>query len=264
MKILLTNDDGYQSEGLNTLADCLMEIGHEVWVCAPTVERSASSHSMTLHGDITITEYMPNRYHCSGTPADCILYASRAGMFGEAPDLVISGINHGYNISTDVLYSGTVAAAREAALNGMRAIAISAAKDEENTFAFKHAACFVRDHLLELIDLVNDTTIISINVPPQPNGKVKAANLAYLDYHDAVAEKAALKTRVVDPSSIRFGTSVVLALKGGVKPTQRCLTEESDFQAVQDGYITLTALHVLPEINQDVQAQLASFGGSDE
>jgi len=261
MKILLTNDDGYQSEGLNTLADLLVSAGHEVWICAPSVERSASSHSMTLRGDITITEYAPNRYHCSGTPADRILYASRVGLFGEQPDLVISGINHGYNISTDVLYSGTVAAAREAAINGMKAIAISASKDENGTFAFTQSAHFLLDHLPTLFELLSNTTILSINVPPQPNGKIKAANLAYLDYHDAVATKENHVTHVVDPSSIRFGTSVVLALKGGVTPTQRCSTQGSDYQAVQDGYISITALNVLPEINTTVQEQLASLGG---
>ncbi|HPX28394.1 MAG TPA: 5'/3'-nucleotidase SurE [Sphaerochaeta sp.] len=261
MKILLTNDDGYKSEGLNTLADVLAAAGHEIWICAPTLERSASSHAMTLRGDITITEYEPNRYHCSGTPADCILYASRVGLFGEKPDVVISGINHGYNISTDVLYSGTVAAAREAAINGMKAIAISASKDENGKFAFTESSVFVRDNLLFFMNLVDESTIISINVPPRPNGKVRPSNLAYLDYHDAVATKKSEEVRVVDPSSVRFGTSVILKLKGGAGPTQRCSTQESDFQTVKDGYISVTALDVLPSINSAVQTKLASLGG---
>ena len=261
MKILLTNDDGYTSEGLNTLADVLEKAGHDIWICAPTFERSASSHAMTLREDITITEYQPNRYHCSGKPADCILYASRVGLFGEKPDVVISGINHGYNISTDVLYSGTVAAAREAAINGMKAIAISAAKDEDGRFAFIEGARFVRDNLAFFMDLVDETTIISINVPPRPNGKAKPANLAYLEYHDAIATKKSEEVHVVDPSSVRFGTAVILTLKGGTGPTQRCATRESDFQAVQDGYISITALDVLPSINSTVQTKLASLGG---
>ena len=103
MKILLTNDDGYTSEGLTVLSDALVAAGHEVWVCAPSVERSASSHAMTLHQEVTITEFGTMRYHCSGTPVDCILYATRAKVFDHHPDLVISGINHGFNISTDIL-----------------------------------------------------------------------------------------------------------------------------------------------------------------
>lgn len=248
------------SEGLNTLSEVLEKAGHEIWICAPTFERSASSHAMTLREDITITEYRPNRYHCSGMPADCILYASRVGLFGEKPDVVISGINHGYNISTDVLYSGTVAAAREAAINGLKAIAISAAKDGNGRFAFREGATFVRDNLSFFMELIDDSTIISINVPPNPNGKAKPANLAYLEYHDAIATKRNEEIHVVDPSSVRFGTSVILTLKGGTGPTQRCMTEESDFQAVQDGYIAVTAIEVLPAIDSAVQSKLASLG----
>ncbi|MGI6433358.1 MAG: 5'/3'-nucleotidase SurE [Sphaerochaetaceae bacterium] len=148
MIILLTNDDGFQAEGLNTLEMVLAQAGHQIWVCAPSEERSAQSHAMTLKGRVRFVRYDERHYQCSGTPADCMLY----GLHGEAlpvtPDLIISGINHGYNASTDILYSGTVGAAREAALRGYPAIAISARRNKDtNLYPFYEAATFLADHL---------------------------------------------------------------------------------------------------------------------
>ncbi|NCC65258.1 MAG: 5'/3'-nucleotidase SurE [Spirochaetia bacterium] len=256
MKILLTNDDGYQSEGLRVLTEALVEAGHEIWVCAPNSERSAASHSMTLRNEIVITEYAQNRYYCSGTPADCILYASKGKIFPQSPDLVISGINHGYNISTDILYSGTVGAAREAALTGLRSMAVSCARDENGNFPFERAAAFVVENLAKFYPLTTSSCIININVPAKGNGKWKSGVLSYLDYHDAVQTKSEEQTRYFDTSAVRFGTSVVLSLKGGVTPVQRCETQSTDYQAVKDGFISVTALSILPPVYEQVQQQL--------
>lgn len=256
MRILLTNDDGYQSKGITVLEKALVQAGHEVWVCAPSHERSASSHAMTLRGDITITEYAPMHYHCSGTPADCMLYARKGNIFSSDPDLVISGINHGYNISTDILYSGTVGAAREAVLTGMKAIALSCTRDEEGHFAFEKAATFMVDHLHELYPLCSSECILNINVPSKGNGKWKPAVMSYLDYKDAVTMKEEENQKVYEDSSITLGNSVVFSLKGGTPPVQKCDTLETDFQAVSAGYVSITALSILPPIQQDVQSQL--------
>ena len=256
MRILLTNDDGYRSEGLAVLSDALVKAGHDVWICAPSSERSASSHSMTLRGEIVITEYAKNRYHCSGTPADCILYASKGKIFPMTPDLVISGINHGYNISTDILYSGTVGAAREAALTGLPSMAVSCSRDKEGSFPFARSAAFVVEHLDEFYPLTSRECIININVPGDGNGKWKSGVLSYLEYHDAVETKREQENRYFDTASVRFGTSVVLSLKGGVQPIQRCDTQFSDFQAVRSGYISVTALSILPPVHQKVQQVL--------
>ncbi|MGE4583584.1 MAG: 5'/3'-nucleotidase SurE [Sphaerochaeta sp.] len=256
MNILLTNDDGYQSEGLRILSEALTRAGHQIWICAPASERSASSHSMTLRGEITITEYAPQRYHCSGTPADCILYASKGRIFPIQPDLVISGINHGYNISTDILYSGTVGAAREAALTGLHSMAVSCSRSKDGSFPFARAAAFVVDHLDEFYPMTSSECIININVPGEGNGKWKSGVLSYLEYHDAVETKQEQQTHYFDTSSVRFGTSVVLSLKGGIPPVQRCDTLDTDFQAVQQGYVSVTALSILPPVYAKVQKQL--------
>lgn len=264
MKILLTNDDGYQSEGLRVLSQALVRAGHEIWICAPSSERSASSHSMTLRGEITITEYAENRYHCSGTPADCILYASKGKIFRENPDLVISGINHGYNISTDILYSGTVAAAREAALTGLRSMAVSCTRSPDGSFPFERTASFVVEHLSEFYPLTSSECIININVPGQGNGKWKSGVLSYLEYHDAVQTKQEQQTRYFDTSTVQFGTSVVLSLKGNVPPVQRCNTQGTDFQAVRDGYISVTAISILPPVHESVQRKLEAMSREDQ
>ena len=259
MRILLTNDDGYQSKGITVLEETLVQAGHEVWVCAPSYERSASSHAMTLRGDITITEYAPMHYHCSGTPADCMLYARRGNIFPSDPDLVISGINHGYNISTDILYSGTVGAAREAALTGLRAIALSCTRDESGLYPFEKAARFVVDHLDDLYPLCSSECILNINVPSNGNGKWKPAVMSYLDYQDVVTKQDFEHPMVHEESPLHSGNSVVFALKGGVSPVQKCDTLETDYQAVSAGYISITALSILPPIQQNVQNRLTQL-----
>ncbi|HAF84875.1 MAG TPA: 5'/3'-nucleotidase SurE [Sphaerochaeta sp.] len=259
MRILLTNDDGYLSTGLTVLEQALVRAGHEVWVCAPSHERSASSHAMTLRGDITITEYAPMHFHCSGTPADCMLYARKGNIFSSDPDLVISGINHGYNISTDILYSGTVGAAREAVLTGLKAIALSCKRDESGHFAFEQAAQFVVDHLDELYPLCSSECVLNINVPPKGNGKWKPAGMSYLDYKDVMTKREGENQKVYENSSLHIGNSVVFSLKGGEPPVQKCDTLETDYQAVSAGYVSISALSILPPIQQDVQNRLTKL-----
>ena len=119
MIILLTNDDGYESEGIRTLERVLASYGHEIWVCAPSGNRSAQSHAMNIISPVKLTKYKDKHYHCSGTPTDCILYSLKANVFKSLPDCIISGINHGYNCSSDILYSGTCGAASEGVMHGI-------------------------------------------------------------------------------------------------------------------------------------------------
>ena len=249
MKILLTNDDGYTSEGLTVLADALVAAGHDVWICAPSSERSASSHAMTLHQEITITQFGAMRYHCSGTPVDCILYATRAKVFDHHPDLVISGINHGFNISTDILYSGTVGAAREAALTGLKAIAISCNRSADGSFPFAETASFLVSNLDHFYELASPECVININVPARSNGLWRSGVPAYLDYHDVIERRDS----PVDLDSL------VLGRRGGVAPSQRCQTEESDFSLVGEGYISVTALAILPPVHEETQQRLEAM-----
>lgn len=125
MRILLCNDDGYQALGIQTLARHLREHNHEVYVVAPSEERSGQSHAMTFFRPIVTKRIDDSTWSVQGTPGDCAALALHHFLKGQPPELVVSGINHGLNVGWDVNYSGTVGAATEAALLGHKAIAVS-------------------------------------------------------------------------------------------------------------------------------------------
>jgi len=146
--ILLTNDDGIEAEGLKTLEKVLGDLTRIV-VVAPDRERSAVSHGLTVQGALKIKERGQDRYSLNGTPADCIIYALRH-LFSVFPDLVISGINHGANLGDDIMYSGTVAAARESSRYGIPSIAASQAFDD-GSMNFKAAGTLMRNLVASLL-----------------------------------------------------------------------------------------------------------------
>jgi 5'-nucleotidase len=174
MNILITNDDGIEADGLIRLAEAAKEFG-EVWVVAPKRERSAASHSITLrrHIDVYPHNDFPvegvKAYHCSGKPADCVRVGALAVM-PEKPDLVLSGINYGYNSATDIQYSATVGAAFEAAFQGIHAIALSEgfSKCHEVTDKYLH------DLIAELIDVpLKYGQVHNVNFPDCPLSECK-------------------------------------------------------------------------------------------
>jgi 5'-nucleotidase len=125
-RILLTNDDGIDAPGLAVLEQVARQLTDDVWVCAPSSEQSGASHSLTMHRPLRLKELGSQRYTVDGTPTDCVLVALNHLFKDERkPDLVLSGINHGSNIGDDVVYSGTVSAAMEATMLGVRAIGLS-------------------------------------------------------------------------------------------------------------------------------------------
>ena len=139
--ILVSNDDGHFSEGIRALASAMEGLG-EVIVVAPEAEQSAASHAISLHRPLRIKEIRPNWYAVDGTPTDCAYLAINHILRGRKPALMVSGINHGSNLADDVTYSGTVAAAMEASLLGVPAMALSLATRER--FEFEAAARFAR------------------------------------------------------------------------------------------------------------------------
>ena len=122
-RILISNDDSIHSAGIKALERIARELTDDVWVCAPETEQSGASHSLTIHRPLRVREYDNRHYSVDGTPTDCVMLAMNNLLGDRRPDLVLSGINHGANLGDDVTYSGTVAAAMEAALLGVRAIA---------------------------------------------------------------------------------------------------------------------------------------------
>ncbi|PIQ42742.1 MAG: 5'/3'-nucleotidase SurE [Gammaproteobacteria bacterium CG11_big_fil_rev_8_21_14_0_20_46_22] len=160
MKILLSNDDGYQAPGINQLAQTLSELG-EVYVVAPDRNRSGASNSLTIDRPLSVKQYGPNAYYVSGTPTDCIHLAT-TGLLDIKADIVVSGINDSENLGSDVLYSGTVAAAVSARMAGIPSIAMSLLGGKE----YECAARVAKQLVTRLISHpLPAGTILNVNVP---------------------------------------------------------------------------------------------------
>lgn len=125
MRILLTNDDGISAEGLKTLEKIAHELSDDVWIVAPSFEKSGVARSISLHDPLRVEELSPKKYHVSGTPADCVIMACRILLKDNPPDLILSGVNRGANMATDCLYSGTIGGAMEGAQFNIRSMALS-------------------------------------------------------------------------------------------------------------------------------------------
>ncbi len=182
MRILISNDDGIYSNGIRALTEGLVK-DNEVYVVAPDRERSATGHSLTLHRPLRLDEvsHLPGvkgAYETDGTPSDCIKIAIGAILKGP-PDIVLSGINHGPNMGTDVLYSGTVSAAMEGAIFNIPSIAISLAERKPQDFS---AAVTFITKLLKTIGKIKfpDRTLLNINIPPLPLSEIAGVEITKL------------------------------------------------------------------------------------
>lgn len=182
MRILIANDDGIYSSGIRALTEGLVQ-NNEVYVVAPDRERSATGHSLTLHRPLRLDEvnHLPNvkgAYATDGTPSDCIKIAIGA-ILKEPPEIVLSGINHGPNMGTDVLYSGTVSAAMEGAIFNIPSIAISLADQKPQDFSA--AVCFISE-LLKFVNQIKfpDRTLLNINIPPLPLSEIAGVEITSL------------------------------------------------------------------------------------
>ena len=150
--ILVTNDDGINAPGLKVLEKIAKSLAREVWVVAPETEQSGASHSLTLTQPLRMRRLGAQRYAVSGSPTDCVLFAICNLMTDNPPDLVLSGVNRGANIGDDVTYSGTVAAAMEATILEVPAIAMSHASNDENVAHWPTAAKFGTEIVLRLVE----------------------------------------------------------------------------------------------------------------
>ena len=162
-RILVSNDDGYLADGLVALAEAMAPLG-EVWVVAPDREQSAASHSISLHRPLRIKQIKPRWFAIDGTPTDCSYLAINYLMKDCRPKLMVSGINHGPNLADDVTYSGTVAAAIEASLLGVPAMAFSLVA--RGRFDFKAAARFAQQLArAALLHSPPPRMLLNVNIP---------------------------------------------------------------------------------------------------
>ena len=225
-RILITNDDGYRSEGLLALADALRPIG-EVTLVAPMSEASAIGHALTLRHPLRLEHIADKLFAVDGTPTDCVNIAITQ-IFRGLPDLVVSGINKGWNLGDDVTYSGTVSGALEAALLGIPALAVSLRFSR--SFEFSHsarAAAALSESLLETP--LPSRTFLNVYVPKgEPKG-YRVTVQARRNHVTSVAERH-------DPK----GRPYYWIEEG---QDQWHPHDRSDYQAVHDGYVSVTPLH---------------------
>jgi len=181
--VLLSNDDGYASEGLAAMRDALREV-FDVVVIAPETEQSASSHALSLHRPLRVRSVEPGVFALDGTPADCVYVAlhGKDRIVPRRPDAVVSGINRGLNLGQDVFYSGTVAAAREGALRGIPAVAASA-----HPLADLGAVGALATRVtVALLARGSRGALLNVNVPRRWSGEVRSTRLGSRIYEEAV------------------------------------------------------------------------------
>ena len=228
--ILVTNDDGVYSPGIQLLAKRLREIDTVV-IVAPDRERSAAGHSMTLHRPLLIEEVKEGMYSVNGTPTDCVNIAVK-GLLKEAPKLVVSGINKGPNLGDDVTYSGTVAGAIEGILLGIPSFAISLAAREDFRFAEAAEVAFSTAKRIVQGGLPAGT-LLNINVPNLPVDEIQGTLITRLGkriYHQMTVER-------IDPRGKKY-----YWIGGGEPDWER--EEGTDLDAVDKKFVSITPLHL--------------------
>lgn len=230
MKILVSNDDGYNSAGIQALAEALREVG-EVTVVAPALNRSGASNSLTLDRPLCVKQAANGYFYIDGTPTDCV-HVALTGLLKELPDLICSGINDGPNLGDDTLYSGTVAAAMEGYLFGIPAFAFSQA---ERGFAHVDAAAQVA------VDLVKrwmktptvEPVLLNVNIPCVPYAELNGMHVTRLGKRHA-AEPVIRASNAAGEEVYWIGPA------GGAKDAG----PETDFHALTQGAVSMTPLRV--------------------
>lgn len=227
-RILVTNDDGIYSEGLRKLADACRAHG-DVTIVAPDREQSAASHALTLNRPLRLLQIQEQEWIVDGTPSDCVNLAILKVMKDARPDLIVSGINFGPNLGDDVTYSGTISAAFEGALLNIPSIAFSAVVGEH--FSFDRCAAFAGEMTrIALTEHRDPRVILNVNFPVAGFSGVKVTALGRRVYTEGVIERK-------DPR----GRSYFWI--GGWEPVWHP-GEDTDFDAVQKGFVSITPLHL--------------------
>jgi 5'-nucleotidase len=247
MKILISNDDGVHAPGLAALAGALDKVA-DITVVAPDRNRSGVSNSLTLENPLRVVTAVNGFYSVNGTPTDCV-HLAVTGLLKEMPDMVVSGINEGSNLSDDVLYSGTVAAATEGRFLGVPSVAISLAGPRCEHY---DTAALIAKTLVELLrkQPLTADTVLNVNVPDVPFSELRGIQVTRLGTRH-IAEPT---IKALDPR----GRKIYWVGQPG--PEQDA-GPGTDFYAVNTGYVSITPLHfdlthykVLDELSNWVQS----------
>ena len=232
MNILVCNDDGIDAPGIAALEACVSDLGN-TWVVAPESEQSAKSHSLTMHEPLRASHRGARRFSVSGTPADCVYYAIHHAL-PERPALVVSGINNGSNLGNDVFYSGTVAAAMEACLAGIPAIAVSLHREpgevERHWETAQHVARVLAQRVLA--EGLPRRVLLNVNVPNVPLSRLRGIQPTVLGER-RYSPLVSLRT---DPRGREYFWI-------GGDHEEFIAVPDSDGPAVEAGYAAVTPIH---------------------
>jgi 5'-nucleotidase len=238
MRILLTNDDGVNARGLRLLESIARTLSDDVWIVAPADEQSGTGHSLTLTTPVRLRRHDDRRFSVTGTPTDAVMLALAQVMKDCPPDVILSGINRGANLAEDVTYSGTVSAAMEGALAGVRSIALSQAYSREgmgDTVPFAAAEAWASRVLGPLLEFETEPrTLINVNFPALPAAEVRGIRVCKQGIRDYG------RLRIIERKDPRgydyywFGLGPMVETPG----------HSTDLEAIADGYVSVTPLHL--------------------
>lgn len=244
MKLLISNDDGINALGVRSLANGLAESGHEVTVVCPDRERSATGHGLTIHHPIR-AEVVESIFHpqikawsCSGTPSDCVKLALWA-LLESPPDFVLAGINHGANLGTDVLYSGTVSAAMEGLIEGIPSIAFSLTNRLWQDFL--PSVNFAKSLLNQLsAQPLPKLMLLNVNVPPIKQEEILGVTLT----RQGIRRYVDIFEKRVDPRGRNYYWLAGECIEEVKQPEKNTHLQAipTDMQAIRDNYISITPL----------------------
>jgi 5'-nucleotidase len=252
LRILLTNDDGINAEGLSALERIAAKLSDDVWICAPETERSGASRALTLSDPIRVRKLDERRFSTTGTPTDCVMLGIRDLVEGKSPDLVLSGVNRGANLGEDVTLSGTVAGAIEAMAMGVPGIALSQMGFYEGNRGYDAAEAFAPGIIRRLLEAgwPNDV-IMNVNfpgLPPEKITEVEVTRQGFRDMHIRTAEKRTdLRGREYYWIGFRQERSQPAA--------------GTDLRALYDGKISVTPLHIDLTHSESVHKLRSVLGG---
>jgi 5'-nucleotidase len=254
MRILLTNDDGINAPGLKILEAIARKVSDDITIVAPSEEQSGTGHSLTLTRPVRLRRHGEKRFSVTGTPTDSVMMALALVMKDSPPDLILSGVNRGANLAEDVTYSGTVSAAMEGALAGVRSIALSQTYAREgmgDTVPFAAAEAWGERALRPLLDAPwAPRTLVNINFPalaPDAVRGIKVANQGLRDYGRLNLVKG------TDPRGYDYYWF-------GLGPMLHTPAHSTDLEAIDDGYISVTPLHLDLTHGPSMDALISLYG----
>ena len=237
MRILLTNDDGIHAPGLDVLEALARQFSDDIWIVAPDEEQSGAGHSLTLSRPVRLRQHSEQRWSVSGTPTDSVMMALREVM-PSPPDVILSGVNRGANLGDDVTYSGTVSAAIEGALAGIRSIALSqvyASEGMGDSVPFAAAREWGAKVLAPLLDVpLPPRTLVNVNFPALLPEEIQGIRVVRQGFHDYARGSV---VEGMDPRGYRY-------FWFGLHGIEHTPGHATDLEAIADGFVSVTPLQL--------------------